>query len=407
MKHKSLALVVPVFPRISETFIVSKFLGLLERGWDVHIVAQKFDTQVWAAYPQLQKKPSAKRRVHSTWPHQPIGLAAMLFLPGLLFSLFTAPCRTFRYFRRGWGRFGWGILRQFYLDLPLIRLGPDIVHFEFGSLAVGRTHLKDLLDVKLSVSFRGYDLNYLGLDQPDFYGQVWNSLDGAHFLGEDLWQRAQMRGAPLALPHALIPPAIEIGAFPPAPPTAIGKLGTQGRPLRILSVGRLHWKKGYEYALQAVKTLIDQGIHCKFRIIGDGDRQAALFFARHQLGLTGVVDFLGGLPHNQVIEHLNWADVFLHAAVSEGFCNAVLEAQAVGLPVVCSDADGLRENIADGVTGFAVSRRDPHAMAEKLRLLAADGRLRQRMGQAGRMRAEGHFRLEQQMDAFEKFYENL
>jgi hypothetical protein len=57
--------------------------------------------------------------------------------------------------QQGWARFGWNILRQFYLDLPLIRLGPDIIHFEFGSLAVGRTHLKELLDAKLSVSFRG------------------------------------------------------------------------------------------------------------------------------------------------------------------------------------------------------------------------------------------------------------
>jgi colanic acid/amylovoran biosynthesis glycosyltransferase len=379
----------------------------MERGWDVHIIVQKFDPQAWAAYPQLKNNPSARRRVHRTWPHQPHWLAVLLFLPGLLFSLVTAPCRTLRYLHQGWARLGWNILRQFYLDMPLIRLGPDIIHFEFGSLAVGRTHLKELLDAKLSVSFRGYDLNYIGLDQPDYYSQVWKDIDAAHFLGEDLWQRAQMRGAPLGLPHALIPPAIDLAAIPQASPRTNGKLGAQDHPLRILSVGRLHWKKGYEYALQAVKILSDQGINCEFRIIGDGERQAALYFARHQMGLTQEVEFLGGLPHTQVIEYLHWADVFLHAAVSEGFCNAVLEAQTMGIPVVCSDADGLRENVDDGVTGFVVPRRDPHAMAEKLRLLAADGRLRQRKGQAGRMRAEGHFRLEQQMDAFEKFYENL
>ena len=66
-----------------------------------------------------------------------------------------------------------------------------------------------------------------------------------------------------------------------------------------------------------------------------------------------------------VKEELQWADVFLHLAVSEGFCNAVLEAQAMQLPVVCSDADGLRrkcfrrgEWICCGVA------RDPKAAAE-------------------------------------------
>jgi colanic acid/amylovoran biosynthesis glycosyltransferase len=125
------------------------------------------------------------------------------------------------------------------------------------------------------------------------------------------------------------------------------------------------------------------------------------------MGLAQIVEFLGGLPHTQVIEQLSWADVFLHGAVSEGFCNAVLEAQVMNLPVVCSDADGLRENVADDVTGFVVPRRDSDAMAEMLALLAEDGNLRQQMGQAGRRRVEQHFNLEQQLDAFEVFYETL
>lgn len=407
MKHKRIALVVPVFPQISETFIVSKFLGLLARGWDVHIVAQKFDPHARDAFPQLHSNPQAERRVHKTWPHQPRVLAALLFLPGLMYGLVTAPRRALRYLCHGWARFGWRVLPQFYLDLPLIRLSPDVIHFEFGSLAVGRTHLKHLLDTKLSASFRGYDLNYIGLDQPDHYRQVWKSIDAAHFLGEDLWRRAQIRGAPGELRHALIPPAVDVAAFPQAPTRTTAQLGTQSRPLRLLSVGRLHWKKGYEYTLQAVKTLVDQGIHCQYRIIGDGERQAALYFARHQMGLAQIVEFLGGLPHTQVIEQLSWADVFLHGAVSEGFCNAVLEAQVMNLPVVCSDADGLRENVADDVTGFVVPRRDSDAMAEMLALLAEDGNLRQQMGQAGRRRVEQHFNLEQQLDTFEVFYETL
>ena len=159
--------------------------------------------------------------------------------------------------------------------------------------------------------------------------------------------------------------------------------------------------------MQAVRFLLDQGINCRYEIIGDGDFEAPLYFARHQLGLEDVVDFLGGIPHVQVIQHLGQADVFLHGAVSEGFCNAVLEAQAMELPVVSSDADGLRENVQDGVTGFVVPRRDPEAMAEKLAILARDGELRRRMGVAGRKRVETHFRIEDQLAAFEAFYGQL
>ena len=73
----------------------------------------------------------------------------------------------------------------------------------------------------------------------------------------------------------------------------------------------------------------------------------------------------------RVLGELRAADVLLHPAVSEGFGNAVMEAQAVEVPVVCTDADGLRENVVDGVTGLVVPRRDASALAAALERLAA------------------------------------
>jgi len=102
-----------------------------------------------------------------------------------------------------------------------------------------------------------------------------------------------------------------------------------------------------------------------------------------------------------------WADVFLHAAVSEGFCNAVLEAQAMELSVVCSDAGGLAENVSDGKSGYVTPRRCPEVVAEKLALLARDPKLRQRMGQAGRQRVMTEFGLEDQVAQFEALYANV
>ena len=101
------------------------------------------------------------------------------------------------------------------------------------------------------------------------------------------------------------------------------------------------------------------------------------------------------------------ADVLVHAAVSEGFVNAVLEAQAMAVPVVCTDADGLGDNVVDGVTGFVVARRDPTAMAERVAALAGDGERRRAMGAAGRERVVRHFRVEDQADAWVSFYEEV
>ena len=79
----------------------------------------------------------------------------------------------------------------------------------------------------------------------------------------------------------------------------------------------------------------------------------------------------------------------------------------MALPVVCTDADGLAENVIDGETGFVVSRRRPHLIAEKLAQLARDSTLRQRMGTAGRSRVVQHFQLADQATKFESLYQQV
>jgi len=402
-----LVLVVPAFPRYSETFIVTKFLGLIQRGWDVHIVCSEFVDRDWLKFPQLAADLSLKQRIHVCWPQKQKWLALLLLLPALMRAILTKPVQTFEYFRKGLPRFKWGIFKRFYLDLELICLSPGLIHFEFGALAVGRTYLKHLLNAKLTVSFRGYDLNFAGLDTPGYYDEVWRTADAAHFLGRDLWQRAQQRGCPRDFPHVFIPPALDLAKFVEFDPKPLESISTPSRPLRVLSVGRLEWKKGYEFALQAVKLLLDEGIRLEYRVVGDGEYKHALYFARRQLGLENQISFLGAVPHERVLAQLAWADIFLHAAVSEGFCNAVLEAQAAGLPVVCSDADGLAENVADGLAGFVVPRRSPSALAEKIALLAQDAPLRQLLGSAGRERVAQLFQLESHLSAWENFYQQL
>jgi colanic acid/amylovoran biosynthesis glycosyltransferase len=400
-------MLVSEFPKLSETFIQSKFNKLLAEGWDVHIVCHRSNSQDWQYYPDLSQLPAARRRVHPAWPQRPRWLALLLLPLALLVGWLRAPSACLRYLRRGWPRFGLDTLRRFYLDLQLILLQPALLHFEFGALAPERMYLKDLLGCKILVSFRGYDLNFVGLDDPQHYQPVWQQADALHLLGEDLWQRALRRGCPAEKPHVLVPPAIDLDFFSPPARSMAEDADSQERPLRILSVGRLEWKKGYEYAFQAVRLLIDRGVACEYRVIGDGEYFEPLAFTRHQLGLTGIIELLGAQPKEAVRAQLAWADLFLHAAVSEGFCNAVIEAQAMGVPVVTSDADGLSENVLDGVTGFVVPRRNATELADKMEFLAKAPPLRQKMGLEGRKHAMASFGLKRLIDEFSILYFGL
>lgn len=397
------ALVVPVFPQVSETFIVNKALGLLDRGIDVHVVCSSSPAANWAAYGEEHRVHELRDRVHASLSKslRPSALASSL---RSVAGLATTRGEAWRYLRNDDAPIGRRV-RDLVIDAALLSLSPDVVHFEFGTLAVGRMAVREHLGAAVTVSFRGYDLNYVGLDDPDHYREVWDHADGAHVLGADLWRRALHRGAPPDLSHTVITPAIDASAIVPTPARS-GVLGGKRVPLRVLSVGRLHWKKGYDHALEAVAALRAQGIEVEYRIVGDGELLAAVAFWRRQLGLDDDVELLRAVPPAEVARQLAWADVFLHAATSEGFCNAVIEAQAHGVPVVCSDADGLPENVEHDVTGFVVPRRDPRGLAEGVARLAGDADLRARMGAAGRQRVERLFRLDDQIDAWVRFYED-
>lgn len=395
------------FPKLSETFIVNKFLGLLQKGWDVHVVCAESSTLEWEHFPVLDTNPQAHKRVHVRWPHRPRWLAALLIPAALVRCLLRKPTQTWQYLSLGFRRFGRDILRRLYLDSELILLEPVIIHYEFGALAVGRMYLKDLVETRISLSFRGHDLSFSGLENPDFYKEVWEHVDAIHLLGEDLWKQAQKRGCPPDLLHVFVPPSVDIASFEPDRCRDPAMVGTPERPLRILSVGRLVWSKGYEYALQAIKLLVGRGIACEYRIVGGGNLLEGISFARHQLNLEGIVNLLGPRSWEDVAEEMQWADVFLQASVQEGFCNAVVEAQAMMLPVVCSDAGGLPENVQHGVTGFVVPRRDPQAMAEKLAFLSTHPECREEMGKAGRSRVEQHFQLPVQIERFDQFYQDV
>jgi colanic acid/amylovoran biosynthesis glycosyltransferase len=383
-------LVVRVFPKVSTTFILNKMLGLRARGLDVHLVCWTSEDKAWSRFPDAACDLDLRRRIHRV-PAFDRPATAWSLARGLATGV-LAP-------KRPSGRSGLSVL--------LSALQADVVHFEFGSTAA--RYLSARLgaggdEPPVVVSFRGHDLNCVGLADPAFYDGVWRRSHAIHCLGQDLWQRALRRGCPPSKPHILIPPAVDTKVFVPEPRPPV-KVGTLGRPLRLLSVGRLHWKKGHRFGLAAVGRLRARGIAVEHRIIGDGPDSAEVMASAEHLGVADCVRFLGPRSRPDVLAALQWADVFVHPSVSEGFCNSVMEAQAMEVPVVCSDADGLSENVDHEVTGFVVPRRDEAALSDALVVLAGNPQLRAQMGKAGRERVTTLFRPEDQIDAFARLYE--
>src|SRR5690242_7625269 len=98
---KRIVIVVPSFPKLSETFIVGKVHALLERGWDVHVVCSKSEPAQWRHFPELQCRRDLKRRVHVAWPHRPRWLAGILTPLALLRGFFAQPGVAWIYLWQG------------------------------------------------------------------------------------------------------------------------------------------------------------------------------------------------------------------------------------------------------------------------------------------------------------------
>jgi glycosyltransferase involved in cell wall biosynthesis len=151
------------------------------------------------------------------------------------------------------------------------------------------------------------------------------------------------------------------------------------RGVRFLYVGRIGVEKGLSVAADAFRQLLETHPDARFLVVGDGPYRAEL---ERQLQGTPAT-FTGFLEGEELARAFASADVMLFPSTTDTWGNAVLEAQASGLPVVVTDQGGPHELMVDGVTGLKVEGRDVAAFAAAMRVLAND-ETRRRMGLAAR-----------------------
>ena len=167
-------------------------------------------------------------------------------------------------------------------------------------------------------------------------------------------------------------------------------------------------EKGYEYAIDALKIIHDNGIDFEYRIIGNGDYFEPIMYSVIKLGLKDKVKFLGIKPHEEVIKQMEWADIYIQPSIQEGFCNSVIEAQSMGLLIIVTNAEGLSENISNNKTGWIIQKRNPKALSNKLsELLNLDIKEIIQIRKNARERAVSKFSISDQAKLFNTFYKNF
>lgn len=175
---------------------------------------------------------------------------------------------------------------------------------------------------------------------------------------------------------------IDLSAFAYRDPPKLGP-----RPC-IVALGRLSPEKGFAVLIEAVAKLLQGGRDLNLRIIGEGPARGALEAQIAVLGIGQAVILTGELAPDEVRHELSASDVFSMPSFSEGLPISIMEAMAVGVPVVTTWVAGIPELARDGSTALTVAPSDSASMAKAIERLLEDEPLRLRMARAARKLVE-------------------
>lgn len=253
-------------------------------------------------------------------------------------------------------------LQQENLNLVLHKINPDIIHLQWPSVIPWFEEVLMEQKIPVVLSQRGFHSNVRPfVDEANFeYLNKWYpKIAGFHSVSKAIAANGnRIWNAPKKIDH-IIYTGLNLDEIP------FSKNYNRPNPLKILSIGRAHWIKGYDYALQSCKILLEKGVPFQYSIIGGaGDEE--LQFLVDNLGLKNYVYLERRKPQSEVFSLMQETSLLLMPSLEEGIPNVVVEAMAIGLPVITTDCGGVVDLISTEKEGWIVPTREPQAMAEAI-----------------------------------------
>jgi len=295
----------------------------------------------------------------------------------------------------------------------LHQLNPVLLHAHFGPMGVRALPLARALNIPMIVTFHGYDATIpdeLARRSRQYSHRVYLKRRGilksraALFIAVSKFVRDQLlrQGIPSdkITVHYI---GIDIDLFRPDPIVP--------REQVVLFVGRLDRVKGCDYLIRAMARVQSESPNVKLVIVGDGPMRRELE-KRAQDSLRKF-QFIGFQPPNVVRDWMNRACIFAAPGVrtpsgsEEGLGLALLEAQAMGLPVAGFASGGISEAVVNGVTGLLAAEHDIDVLAQNVRTLMDNRSLRDRMASAAREHVCRTFNLKSQTAKLEEIYSRV
>jgi colanic acid/amylovoran/stewartan biosynthesis glycosyltransferase WcaL/AmsK/CpsK len=384
-----IAFILRAFPVISETFIVNQMCALIDQGHTIAIFAFQENKptvihNTIIEYGLLDKVTYWTPEPKSKWKR--LKYVGRTLIRNTKNYHFTKVLRALNFFK--WGKSALS-LHEFYKNEWFLKKNAfDIIHCHFAQLGLYIANLKKdgfLDDERLVTSFHGTDINPANIEKYKKNYQVlfkymdvltYNSAYSLSILNKITSDTSKMRLLPVGLDTSKFKKSTEL---------------VENDTIELLFCGRFIELKGPIIAVEIVKKLVERNQKVHLSMIGTGKLLGDVERLIGEYQLAKHITLLGAKSQEEIINVMNGSDVFLMPGVHDvesGRADTqglvIQEAQAMQLPVVVSNAGGMKYGLVDGETGFVVPEKDIDGFVKRLESLFNDETLRMEMGQNGR-----------------------
>ena len=372
----------------SPTFIENLIIGLANRGIRVQLIGKIIGNISYNN--NFIKNYGTGGRLKNFFLFQKYLILLSIFKISYLYNLYNQSRNKDKSFYQSIIKYG-----------PLLLDKPDIIHIQWAKEIEDWIWLKTF-DIKIVLSLRGTHINTSPLSDEDLsekYIKYFPDISKFHCVSDAIMKIAK---------KYCLQPINALTIYSGVDLNRIKNLKLKhvdNNNLKILSVGRDHWKKGYNYSILAVSHLKKEGIDFQYEIIAKESEENQ--FLINQLELKNQVMFKGNLDHDDVLKEMGSSDILILPSVEEGIANVVLEAMAIGLPVISTNCGGMSEVIKNGENGFLIDYRNPIQIFNAIKVyMTLTESEKSRILINARRTIETQHNLDNSIDKFSELYSN-
>ncbi len=293
-------------------------------------------------------------------------------------------------------------LQQENLNQSIKLINPDIIHVQWQSLVPWCEEFLLEEKYKIILSQRGYQSNvrpFVNQENLDYLQQWYPKVDGFHSVSNAISKTGDQIYHSESKIDKVVYSGFDFNEL------CFNSNYKKQNVLQILSVGRPHWIKGYDDALKACSILKQKGIDFHYTIVGASKNNEEILYLINCLGLESHIQLIDKIAQDEVYHYMNKSNVLIFPSIMEGLPNVVVEAMALGLPVISTKCGGVIELIEHEKTGWLVPTRNPDALANAIQDFAKIPLTKiEEIRLAARRKVEAQHSMEQMVLGMESLY---